>query len=172
MLAAGIVDSVEARDRTADARHPEFQEHADRVRRRAHDVVDEIVRSERHGQLRSEVNLARSRPLSLSKRKLAPILSSSFRGAPLGARPESIHPHILRPDGFRARRSAPPRNDGGERSHRPAVQLPCAVEVHVEGGSDAAHEETGVICDRKPVAIEPDHAVGDQALQPRRGLQN
>lgn len=47
-----------ARDRTADTGHPEGEEHADRVRRRTHDVVDQIVGSEGHGQLRSEVTIA------------------------------------------------------------------------------------------------------------------
>lgn len=46
MLAAGVFHRVEGCDRTADTGHPEGEKHADRVRRRPHDVIDQIVGSE------------------------------------------------------------------------------------------------------------------------------
>ncbi|MFK4536009.1 hypothetical protein ABIA00_004192 [Bradyrhizobium ottawaense] len=42
-------------------------------------------------------------------------LCSSFRGAPLGASPESIVQRRLSHDGFRVRDCVAPRNDGRER---------------------------------------------------------
>src|SRR3954453_18496050 len=69
MLAAGVIDRVEGCDRTANASHPEGEKHADRVRRRAHDVIDQIVGSKRHGQLRSGTTIAEWAGVSLSKRK-------------------------------------------------------------------------------------------------------
>ena len=40
-------------------------------------------------------------------------IPSSFRGAPPGASPESIHPQNLRPNGFRVLAYGEPRNDEG-----------------------------------------------------------
>jgi len=40
VLATGILDGVEDRDRTADAIHPEIEERANRRRPSAHHVVD------------------------------------------------------------------------------------------------------------------------------------
>jgi hypothetical protein len=62
---------VEGCDRTADTGHPEGEKHADRVRRRTHDVIDQIVGSKGHGQLRSETTIAERAAVSLLERKLA-----------------------------------------------------------------------------------------------------
>src|SRR5437899_1319414 len=62
---------MEGCDRTADTGHPEGEKHPDRVRRRAHDVIDQIVGSEGHGQLRSEMTIAERAVVSLLERKLA-----------------------------------------------------------------------------------------------------
>jgi hypothetical protein len=42
MLATGVVHSVEAGNRTADAAHLVLQENADRRRPSSHDIVDEL----------------------------------------------------------------------------------------------------------------------------------
>ena len=71
MLAASIVDGVKAGDRTADASHLELKKNPDRLRRLAHDIVDQIVRSNGHARLRSGVNGNATVPRgSLSRRKL------------------------------------------------------------------------------------------------------
>ena len=56
MLAAGIVHRVIARDRAADAAHPELEEHADRLRRAAHHIVNQIVEFNGHARLHPELN--------------------------------------------------------------------------------------------------------------------
>jgi hypothetical protein len=56
VLAAGIVDGVEARNRAPDATHPELQKHADRLRRAAHHIVDQIIKSNGHARLRPASN--------------------------------------------------------------------------------------------------------------------
>ena len=56
MLAAGIVHGMETGDRTADAAHLELKEHPDRLRRTAHDIIDQVVKSNDHAHLPSEVN--------------------------------------------------------------------------------------------------------------------
>src|SRR6187402_2731426 len=89
MLAAGVFHGVEGRDRTADTGHAEGEKHADRVRRRAHDVIDQIVGSEGHGQLRSEVTIAEVARVSLLERKLSV--------ASLVARPEQAPRPSRRP---------------------------------------------------------------------------
>jgi hypothetical protein len=71
MLAAGVIDRVEAGDRAAHASHLECQKYADRLGRVAHDVVDEIVKSEGHGGLHSDRRLAHPALVSLLERKLA-----------------------------------------------------------------------------------------------------
>ncbi len=71
MLAGGVVHGMKTRDRTADASHPEFKEHADGLRRRAHYIVNQIVKSDLHPRLRSpgDGNATRLRD-SLSRRNL------------------------------------------------------------------------------------------------------
>ena len=54
VLAAGIVHGVKARDRAADASHPELEEHADRLRRAAHHIINQIIESNGHPRLRPE----------------------------------------------------------------------------------------------------------------------
>jgi hypothetical protein len=56
MLAGGVIHGVEARDRAADAPHPEFKKHADGLRRAAHHIVDQVVKSNGHPRLRSRHN--------------------------------------------------------------------------------------------------------------------
>jgi hypothetical protein len=48
VLAAGIVHGVETGDRTTHAVHLEAKKHADRLRRPAHDVVDQIIKTNGH----------------------------------------------------------------------------------------------------------------------------
>ena len=45
VLMTGVVHGVKARNRTANASHPEFEEHADRLRRAAHHIVNQIIES-------------------------------------------------------------------------------------------------------------------------------
>jgi len=71
VLAAGVVHGVKTRDRTADASHPECEEHADGFRRTAHHIVNQIVKSDGHARLRSGVNgSAAGLRDSLSRRNL------------------------------------------------------------------------------------------------------
>ncbi len=56
MLAAGIVHGVIARDRAADAAHAELEEHADRLRRAAHHIINRIIESNGHPRLHPELN--------------------------------------------------------------------------------------------------------------------
>ena len=44
------------------------------------------------------------------------------------------------------------------------------VEMGIEGGRDAADQETGIALHRKRGAVERDDAVGRQLLQARRGI--
>src|SRR6266702_412888 len=45
------------------------------------------------------------------------------------ASPESIRPHVQWPDGFRARRSASPRNDGGKSLRRRQLVVPRVIRI-------------------------------------------
>src|SRR5437660_11954136 len=76
MLAAGVFHRVEGCDRTAATGHPEGEQHPDRVRRRAHDVIDQIVGSEGHGPLRSEMTITERAVVSLFELKLAAVSPS------------------------------------------------------------------------------------------------
>ena len=48
MLAAGVVDGVKTRDRTANAAHLEIKEDADRRRLVAHHVVHKRIKADHH----------------------------------------------------------------------------------------------------------------------------
>ena len=51
VLPAGVVHRVKCRDRTADAGHPEIQEHTDRRRSGHHHLANDIVKTNRHARL-------------------------------------------------------------------------------------------------------------------------
>ncbi len=51
MLAAGVIHGVEAGDRATDAAHPEMKKNRDGLWCAAHDIVDQIVKSNGHARL-------------------------------------------------------------------------------------------------------------------------
>jgi hypothetical protein len=78
MLAAGVIDGVEAGDRAADASHPECEKHADRLRRPAHHGVDRIVKSNEIGRLRHDATVTPMARPCLCGRKLHARSGASF----------------------------------------------------------------------------------------------